>query len=98
MTDVIVEIVTRVIVHAQTMLDDGAYNWPATRAALEKSWPTSRRDRSATRTFGGCAGSSRLAMRHGKSVRARQNDAGAAEAFEELAFCSRQIETLGPLP
>jgi len=36
MNDVIVEIVTQVIVHAQTMLDDGAYDWPATRAALER--------------------------------------------------------------
>ena len=36
MTDVIVEIVDRVIVHAQSMLDDGAYDWPASRAALER--------------------------------------------------------------
>ena len=26
-----------VIVHAQRMLDDGAYDWPASRAALEKN-------------------------------------------------------------
>ncbi len=36
MTDIIVEIVDRVIVHAQSMLDDGSYDWPASRAALEK--------------------------------------------------------------
>ncbi len=36
MTNVVVEIVDRVIVHAQRMLDDGAYDWPASRAALER--------------------------------------------------------------
>jgi hypothetical protein len=36
MRDVIVEIVDRVIVHSQSMLDDGAYDWPASRAALER--------------------------------------------------------------
>ena len=32
----IAEIVDRVILHAQKMLDDGAYDWPASRAALER--------------------------------------------------------------
>ena len=32
----IAEIVDRVILHAQRMLDDGAYDWPASRVALEK--------------------------------------------------------------
>ena len=32
----IVEIVDRVIQHAQTMLDDGAYDWPTSRAALQR--------------------------------------------------------------
>ena len=32
----IAEIVDRVILHAQRMLDDGAYDWPASRAALER--------------------------------------------------------------
>jgi hypothetical protein len=36
MTDIIVEIVDRVIIHAQSMLDEGAYDWPASRAALER--------------------------------------------------------------
>jgi hypothetical protein len=36
MTDVIVEIVDRVIVHAQSMLEEGAYDWPTSRAALER--------------------------------------------------------------
>jgi hypothetical protein len=36
MTDIVVEIVDRVIVHAQSMLDDGSYDWPASRAALER--------------------------------------------------------------
>ena len=36
MTDIIVEIVDRVIVHAQSMLDDGSYDWPVSRAALER--------------------------------------------------------------
>ena len=36
MTDRIAEIVDRVIVHAQRMLDDGAYDWPTSRAALER--------------------------------------------------------------
>ncbi|HZZ62416.1 MAG TPA: hypothetical protein VFE63_14800 [Roseiarcus sp.] len=36
MTNAIGEIVDRVIVHAQTMLDDGSYDWPASRAALER--------------------------------------------------------------
>jgi hypothetical protein len=36
MTDIIVEIVDRVIVHAQSMRDDGSYDWPASRAALER--------------------------------------------------------------
>jgi hypothetical protein len=36
MTVGISEIVDRVIVHAQRMLDDGAYGWPASRAALAR--------------------------------------------------------------
>jgi hypothetical protein len=36
MTDVIVEIVNGLIANAQRMLDDGDYDWPATRAALER--------------------------------------------------------------
>jgi hypothetical protein len=36
MTDIVVEIVDRVMVHAQSMLDDGSYDWPASRAALER--------------------------------------------------------------
>ena len=32
----IAEIVDRVILQAQMLLDDGAYDWPASRAALEK--------------------------------------------------------------
>jgi len=36
MTIGIDEIVDRVIVHAQRMLDDGAYDWPASLAALER--------------------------------------------------------------
>jgi hypothetical protein len=32
----IAEIVERVILHAQRMLDDGAYDWPTSRAALER--------------------------------------------------------------
>jgi hypothetical protein len=36
MSDVICEMVGRVIGHAQRMLDEGAYDWPATQAALEK--------------------------------------------------------------
>ncbi len=36
MTDLIVEIVDRVIVHAQSMLEEGAYDWPTSRAALER--------------------------------------------------------------
>lgn len=36
MTNAIVEIVDRVIVHAQSMLDDGSYDWPGSRAALER--------------------------------------------------------------
>ena len=64
------EIVDRVILHAQRLLDDGAYDWPASRAALEKSWSTLRRGRWTTRTLSGCAGSSRCAMTHGKPVMA----------------------------
>ena len=30
----IAEIVDRVILHAQTMLDDGAYDWPTSRSAV----------------------------------------------------------------
>ena len=36
MTVGIAEIVDRVIVHAQKMLDEGTYGWPASRAALVK--------------------------------------------------------------
>ena len=36
MTIGIAENVDRVIVHAQRMLDDCAYDWPASRAALER--------------------------------------------------------------
>ena len=36
MTDAIIEIVDRVIIHAQSMLVDGSYDWPASRAALER--------------------------------------------------------------
>jgi hypothetical protein len=36
MTDGVAEIVDRVIAHAQKMLDDGAYAWPASRAALAR--------------------------------------------------------------
>ncbi len=36
MTLEIAEIVDQVIGHAQRMLDDGAYDWPASRAALER--------------------------------------------------------------
>ncbi len=32
----IAEIADRVILHAQRLLDDGAYDWPASRAALER--------------------------------------------------------------
>jgi len=39
----IAEIVDGVIVHAQRLLDDGAYDWPASRAALQKSWSTETR-------------------------------------------------------
>jgi len=36
MSDLVFEIVDRVIVHAQELLDEGAYDWPASRAALER--------------------------------------------------------------
>ena len=36
MTDVIADMVDRLIAHAQRMLDEGAYDWPTSRAALEK--------------------------------------------------------------
>jgi hypothetical protein len=32
----IAEIVDRVILHSQRLLDDGAYDWPTSRAALER--------------------------------------------------------------
>ncbi len=36
MNDMIIEMVDRMIVHAQTMLNSGAYDWPTSRTALER--------------------------------------------------------------
>ena len=36
MTDVTADIVDRLIAHAQSMLDGRAYDWPTSRAALER--------------------------------------------------------------
>ena len=36
MTDVIADIVDRLIAHAQSLLDEHAYDWPTSRAALER--------------------------------------------------------------
>ena len=86
MTDLIVEIVDRVIVHAQSMLEEGAYDWPTSRAALERILLISKRGRSATRASGGCAGSSHMPMTHWKSAAARQSEARDAELSSSLRF------------
>ena len=36
MIDVIGDMIDQIIAHAQTMLDDKAYDWPTSRAALMK--------------------------------------------------------------
>jgi hypothetical protein len=52
MTIGIAEIVGRVIVHAQRMLDDGALTIGQCRERFSReSWPTSTRNRLATRTW-----------------------------------------------
>ncbi len=95
MGDVIVEIVDRLIAAEEKMLDSEDYDWPTSRAALENSSPTSRCDRSATRTSSGCAGSSRSAMRHGKPACEARTDSRCSAA---VGACLRKSRPGGGTP
>ena len=74
MTVGIVVIVDRLIANAQRMLDDGTYDWPASRAGLERILADLEARSLGHPNLEGCAGSSPSTMKHGKP--ASRKDAG----------------------